>query len=94
MDGGAVVGAPRVRVPQLPRESVASFVSVWVGRTRTACSTCDLLHAFRSGDLEFCFVSVMLKSWVSSWRSTRPVDTLIMGSKLLSPFRDSLLLFQ
>lgn len=30
VDGGAVVGAPRVRVPQLPRESShASFVSVW-----------------------------------------------------------------
>ena len=29
VDGGAVVGAPRVRVPQLPRESLASFVSVW-----------------------------------------------------------------
>ena len=29
VDGGAVVGAPRVRVPQLPGESLASFVSVW-----------------------------------------------------------------
>jgi len=28
VDGGAVVGAPRVRVPQLPRESLASFVFV------------------------------------------------------------------
>jgi len=35
---------------------------------------------FWPGDLEFSVVSVMLKSWMSSWRSTRPVDTLIMES--------------
>lgn len=48
VDGGAVVGAPRVRVPQLPRESLhPCFIRFClVGRTRTACSRCDLLHAF------------------------------------------------